>query len=44
VLGLRKKPRTHKQQLLDELAESYGHLRLPPGHAAGGGAEGGPPP
>jgi len=35
----RRKPRTHTQRLMDELAESYGHLRLAAGHAAGGAAE-----
>lgn len=39
MFGLRRKSRTHKQQLLDELAESYGHLRLAAAHAAGGAAE-----
>jgi cytoskeletal protein RodZ len=35
----RKHPRTHTDQLLQELAESYGHLKLAAGHAAGGAAE-----
>jgi len=39
VFGRNKPSQTHTQQLLDELAESYGHLRLAAGHAAGGAAE-----
>ncbi|MGE5827257.1 MAG: hypothetical protein ACM30G_02705 [Micromonosporaceae bacterium] len=35
----RKDSRTHTDQLLQELAESYGHLKLAAGHAAGGAAE-----
>ena len=35
----RKRARTHTEQLLDELAESYGHLKMAAGHAAGGAAE-----
>jgi len=35
----RKESRTHTDQLLDELAQSYGHLKLAAGHAAGGAAE-----
>jgi len=36
----RSKPsRTHSSQLMDELVESYGHLKLAAGHAAGGAAE-----
>jgi hypothetical protein len=31
--------RTHSQQVKDELAQSYEHLRLAAGHAAGGAAE-----
>lgn len=37
---VRSKPsRTQTQQLLDELAESYGHVKLAAGHVAGGAAE-----
>jgi hypothetical protein len=35
----RKNSRTHREQLIDELNESYGHLKLAAGHAAGGAAE-----
>lgn len=35
----RRQSRTHTDQLLDELAQSYGHLKLAAGHAAGGAAE-----
>jgi cytoskeletal protein RodZ len=35
----RKDSRTHTDELLQELAESYGHLKLAAGHAAGGAAE-----
>ena len=35
----RKQQRTQTQQLMDELAESYGHLKLAAGHVAGGAAE-----
>ena len=35
----RKESHTHTDQLLDELAQSYGHLKLAAGHAAGGAAE-----
>jgi hypothetical protein len=39
VFGRRQAKRTHKQQLMEELMESYGHLRLAAGHVAGGAAE-----
>jgi hypothetical protein len=39
VFGRRHEARTHRQRLLDELAESYSHLKLAAGHAAGGAAE-----
>jgi hypothetical protein len=35
----RKKQRSHTSRLMDELSESYGHLRMAAGHAAGGAAE-----
>lgn len=35
----RKDSRTHTDELLHELTESYGHLKLAAGHAAGGAAE-----
>lgn len=35
----RKQRRTHRQQLMDELAESYGHLKLAAGHLSGGASE-----
>jgi hypothetical protein len=38
VIG-RSKSRTHSEQLMDELSQSYGHLKLAAGHAAGGAAE-----
>jgi hypothetical protein len=39
VFGRGKPNETHTQQLLDELGESYGHLKLAAGHLAGGAAE-----
>jgi hypothetical protein len=39
VLRSGKNSRTHSQQLRDELAQSYDHLRLAAAHAAGGAAE-----
>ncbi len=39
MFGLGKSARTHRQQALDELTESYGHLRMAAAHAAGGAAE-----
>ena len=39
MFGRSKPSRTHTQQLWDELMESYGHLKLAAGHAAGGAAE-----
>jgi len=38
VIG-RSKSRTHSEQLMDELSQSYGHLKLAAAHAAGGAAE-----
>ena len=35
----RKPPRTQAEQLIDELAESYSHLKQAAGHVAGGTAE-----
>ena len=39
MFGRGKPSPTHKEQLLDELAQSYGHLKLAAGHVAGGTAE-----
>lgn len=39
MFGRKELARTHKRKLLDELTESYGHLKLAAGHAAGGAAE-----
>ena len=39
VFGRRQEQRSHRQQLMDELMESYGHLRLAAAHVAGGTAE-----
>jgi hypothetical protein len=39
VFGRNGRSRTHTQQLVDELMESYDHLRLAAGHAAGSAAE-----
>lgn len=39
VFGRNKPERTQTEQLLDELTESYGHLKLAAGHVAGGAAE-----
>ena len=39
MFGLSKPSRTQTEQLLDELAESYGHVKLAAGHVAGGAAE-----
>jgi hypothetical protein len=39
VFGRKREQRSHGQQLMDELNESYAHLRLAAGHAAGGAAE-----
>jgi cytoskeletal protein RodZ len=38
VIG-RSRARTHSEQLMDELNESYGHLKMAAAHAAGGAAE-----
>jgi hypothetical protein len=38
VIG-RSTARTHSEQLMDELAQSYGHLKMAAAHAAGGAAE-----
>jgi len=35
----RSKSRTHSEQLMDELSQSYGHLKMAAAHAAGGAAE-----
>jgi hypothetical protein len=35
----RSKSRTHSEQLVDELSQSYGHLKMAAAHAAGGAAE-----
>ena len=35
----RSRPRTHSQLVADELAESYGHLKMAAAHAAGSAAE-----
>jgi hypothetical protein len=39
VFGRNKPSQNHRQRVLDELGESYGHLRLAAGHAADGAAE-----
>ena len=39
MFGRRRSARNHRQRLLDELVESYGHLKLAAGHVAGGAAE-----
>jgi hypothetical protein len=39
VFGRKQEQRSHRQQLMDELMESYGHLKLAAGHVAGGTAE-----
>jgi hypothetical protein len=39
MFGRGKPAPSHKEQLLDELAQSYGHLKLAAGHVAGGAAE-----
>lgn len=39
VFGRKEPPRTQSQLVMDELAESYGHLRHAAGHLAGGAAE-----
>jgi hypothetical protein len=39
VFGRGKPQMTHRQQLLDELGQSYGHLKLAAGQLAGGTAE-----
>jgi hypothetical protein len=39
VFGRGRLPRTQSQQLMDELTQSYGHLRLAAAHVAGGAAE-----
>jgi hypothetical protein len=39
VFGRSKPAKTQKQQMMDELVESYGHLRQAAGHLAGGTAE-----
>ena len=35
----RRRARTHSEQLMDELTQSYGHLKMAAAHAAGGAAE-----
>jgi hypothetical protein len=35
----RSRSRTHSEQLVDELSQSYGHLKMAAAHAAGGAAE-----
>jgi cytoskeletal protein RodZ len=39
VFGRKEPQRTQTQAVMDELAESYGHLRRAAGHLAGGAAE-----
>ncbi len=39
MLWSRKVRRTHREQLMDELTQSYGHLRMAAGQLAGGAAE-----
>jgi hypothetical protein len=39
MFGRGKPSPSHKEQMLDELAQSYGHLKLAAGHVAGGTAE-----
>jgi hypothetical protein len=40
VFGRKQEPpRTHRQRMIDELTESYSHLKLAAGHVAGGTAE-----
>jgi len=39
VFGRSKPAKTQSQQMMDELLESYGHLRQAAGHMAGGAAE-----
>jgi hypothetical protein len=39
VLGSRKNARTHSEQLVDELTQSYDHLKMAVAHLAGGAAE-----
>jgi hypothetical protein len=39
VFGRKKPSRSHRQRLVDELTESYGHLKLAAGQVAGGAAE-----
>jgi hypothetical protein len=39
VFGRSKPAKTQSQQMMDELVESYGHLRQAAGHLAGGAAE-----
>jgi hypothetical protein len=39
VFGRGRLPRTQSQQLTDELAQTYGHLKLAAAHVAGGAAE-----
>ncbi len=39
MFGRNRRARTHAQQLINELMESYDHLKLAAGHAADGAAE-----
>ncbi len=39
MFGRKEPPRTQRQQIRDELGETYAHLRLAASHAAGGAAE-----
>lgn len=39
MFGRKQEQRSHRQRLMDELMESYGHLKLAAGHVAGGTAE-----
>lgn len=39
VFGRKQEQRSHRQQLMDELVESYDHLKLAAAHVAGGTAE-----
>lgn len=39
MFGRNRRARTHRQQLIDEIMESYGHLKLAAAHAADGAVE-----
>lgn len=39
MFGRKQEQRSHRRRLMDELKESYGHLKLAAGHVAGGTAE-----